>query len=67
MISELKDIDIHRNIAKRQRDSYNNDKNHLDLDTLLIEMDWKQKVLIGNKSRTFFNPLLRTTFINDIF
>ncbi len=48
ILSEFKDYETHRSIAKRQRDAYNLQKNSLDNDTILIELDWKQKILIGN-------------------
>lgn len=38
---------MHVNISKRQRESYNYQKNNIDNATLFIELDWKQKVLIG--------------------
>jgi len=37
-----------RSIARRQRDAYNLQKKSLDNNTILIELDWKQKILIGN-------------------
>ncbi len=48
MLSELKDYETHRSIARRQRDAYNLQKKSLDNNTILIELDWKQKILIGN-------------------
>jgi hypothetical protein len=42
----LKDGETHRQISKRQRESYNKAKETLDNNTLLIEIDWKQKVKI---------------------
>lgn len=47
LCSKIESIDFHYSIAKRQRDAYNLMKNDLEEDYLLIEMDWKQKILIG--------------------
>ena len=47
MLSIINDIDsvlFHVSIAKRQRDSYNQMKQNLTSDCLLIELDYKQKV-----------------------
>jgi hypothetical protein len=34
-------------IARRQSASYQNIKKNIPEDTLVIELDWKQKILIG--------------------
>jgi len=47
----MKSIDsgnTHRLIASRHSNSYMDNKKNLAKDTLLIEIDWKQKILIGN-------------------
>ncbi len=49
----LKEIEFHKQIAKRQRDSYDNyrtDPNFLGEDTILIEADYKEKIYFGKKS-----------------
>ncbi len=46
---QIKDLDTHRLIAHRQAAAYKNNKLNLPENTLMIELDWKQKVLIGNK------------------
>ncbi len=38
----------HRLIASRQSKAYVDSKSNLAQDTLIIEIDWKQKILIGN-------------------
>ena len=46
----LNDIEIlnqHKKIADNQRNLYNFSKKNLSEDSLLIELDWKQKLLIG--------------------
>lgn len=47
MFREIENIDFHHSIAKRQRESYNQMRKNLEKDYILIEVDWKQKVLIG--------------------
>jgi len=37
----------HRLIASRQSKAYLSDKSELAHDTIMIEIEWKQKVLIG--------------------
>jgi hypothetical protein len=64
VINELRDGFKHREIAKRQRDAYNRDKANLVSNTLLIELDWKQKVLIG---KLFNDCLLEYSFKNWYF
>jgi len=49
VVFQIKDLDTHRLIAHRQAASYKNNKLNLPENTLMIELDWKQKVLIGNK------------------
>ncbi len=41
-------LDEHRNVANIQRKAYNRQKKDLKINELLIEMDFKQKVVIGN-------------------
>lgn len=52
-INKLKLIKYHKQIAKRQRQSYNNMLIDVNLfeEGILIEMDFKQKVLIGMSPR----------------
>lgn len=48
IIEEIEAINFHRVIANRQRAAYNEQKINLKNDSIVIELDWKQKVLIGN-------------------
>ena len=50
---ELVAIKFHRKIAKIQRDSYKKMKNDMDLlkDSIMIELDFKQKIVIGSSPR----------------
>lgn len=48
LIENIQAGNTHRTIAERQSQSYKNCKENLAKDTLLIELDWKQKVIIGN-------------------
>ena len=52
-IKELFAIQFHRKIAKIQREAYNNMRNDLIQmnDTILIEIDFKQKIVIGSSPR----------------
>ena len=47
ILSVIDDCDYHKSIADKQRRSYNNSKLILDENSVFIELDWKQKVLIG--------------------
>jgi len=50
VIKKLDRIDIlewHRMVATRQRESYNRMKENIPYDYLFIELDWKQKLSIG--------------------
>ena len=47
MLNDVENLDEHRSIADNQRKSYNYIKQNLKEDCLLIELDWKQKLLIG--------------------
>ena len=48
-ISLYREIEFHRQIADRQRNSYNSNKNDSNLlkSTLLIEVDFKGKIKLG--------------------
>ncbi len=48
MLNKISIFDNHRKTADRQRAKYNFDKQNLKNDQLLIELDWKQKIIIGN-------------------
>jgi hypothetical protein len=48
MLENVEQLDYHHSIAERQRESYKLMKNNLKKDQILIEIDWKQKILIGN-------------------
>jgi len=54
IVSDIDAIETHKLIAKRQSNAYKRDKSTLSNDTLLIELDWKQKIVIGN---LIFNKL----------
>lgn len=47
MILNIQDLDFHKSVANRQRDAYNSMKKNLENDYILIEIDWKQKIMIG--------------------
>ena len=47
MIQNIESANTHRLIASRQLESYRKNINELTEDTILIDVDWKQKVLIG--------------------
>ena len=47
MLVDIENLNDHKSIADNQRNSYNFFKNNLPEDTILIELDWKQKLLIG--------------------
>ncbi len=44
---KIRDLDTHRLIAQRQSAAYKNIKISLPDNSLMIELDWKQKVIIG--------------------
>ena len=48
-IKDCQEIEYHQNIAKRQRSAYNNQRSDLVLlaNSILIELDFKEKVVIG--------------------
>ena len=48
----------HRSIATRQSAAYQNNKSNLPSDTLLIEIDWKQKVIIGIYWKNYYKILI---------
>ena len=52
-VNELKVINMHRFVAKTQREAYINQKNDtkLLLNSLLIDIDFKQKIVIGKINR----------------
>ncbi len=60
-INDLMNIEFHQNIAKRQRYVYNLDRTDKSRfsNTIMIEMDFKQKVVIGNKNHFLFLNLLK--------
>ncbi len=47
LLTEIKDLNTHHMIARRQSAAYQSIKKNIPEDTLVIELDWKQKVLIG--------------------
>ena len=47
VLNDIKYLNEHKSIADNQRTTYNYFKNNLPKDTILIELDWKQKLLIG--------------------
>jgi hypothetical protein len=52
-INDLKTILFHKRIANRQREVYNNSRINSELlkNALLIEIDFKQKIIIGHGPR----------------
>ena len=69
-INELMAIQFHRRIAKIQRDSYNKMKKDLILskETILIDLDFKQKIVIGASPRQvnieYFNQVQKSLLGN---
>lgn len=68
-ISDIRDceaLEYHKSIAKRQRESYNNMKNDTLLlkNSILIELDFKQKIVIGlgprQCSTDYYNQVQRS-------
>ena len=57
-------LDWHYLVANRQRQSYNSMKQNLPSDVLFIELDWKEKLVIGMSPRQiseeFYNQKQRT-------
>ncbi|CAF1001538.1 unnamed protein product [Brachionus calyciflorus] len=51
IIKEIEVIDKHIDIAQRQRNVYNLNRKNLPDSTILIEIDWKQKIVIGMSPR----------------
>ena len=47
MLNDIKNLNEHKKIAINQRNSYNFAKLNLAEGSILIELDWKQKLLIG--------------------
>ncbi|CAF1115489.1 unnamed protein product, partial [Brachionus calyciflorus] len=50
-VQYINQLDFHKTVASRQREAYNQMKNNLESDYILIEIDWKQKILIGMSPR----------------
>ncbi len=50
-LKEIELLDNHRSIADRQRECYNDMKEKIPSDYLLIELDFKQKIKIGLSPR----------------
>jgi hypothetical protein len=46
-LNDLQTVEFHQETVSRQRKCYNNDKKIIDDDTILIQMDYKQKIVIG--------------------
>ena len=74
-INNLKEVDYHKKIANHQRNAYNTMRKDVNLlkDNILIEIDFKQKILIGTSPRQvnseYYNQELRGLLgkINLIF
>ncbi len=47
MFENISLLDEHKNIAMRQRKKYYSEIENLKPDCLLIEIDWKQKIVFG--------------------
>ena len=45
---EIEALNTHKLIAQRQQAAYKKHKEVFSNDTLVIKLDWKQKVVIGN-------------------
>jgi hypothetical protein len=66
-LSDLINIEFHQQIVQRQRRSYRNDRNQLEIDEIVIELDFKQKVLIGKYPNLFLFYTQMLFFINLSF
>ena len=72
-IKELMSIQFHQKIANIQRESYNKMRKDPDTlkDTILIELDFKQKIIIGKSPRQvsteYFNPIQKTLLGKSYF
>ncbi|RNA02663.1 ubiquitin carboxyl-terminal hydrolase 7 [Brachionus plicatilis] len=66
LFTKIESINLHSDIANRQRDSYNSMRLNLENDYILIDMDWKQKIMIGlsprQPSNEYRNQVSRTLF-----
>ncbi|RNA12862.1 hypothetical protein BpHYR1_013257, partial [Brachionus plicatilis] len=64
LFTKIESINLHFEISKRQREAYNSMR--LNEDYIFIEMDWKQKIMIGlsprQPSNEYRNQLSRTVF-----
>ena len=48
ILNDIEYLNEHKKIADNQRNLYNVSKKNLPEDSLLIELDWKQKLQIGS-------------------
>lgn len=58
-LKQIKNVDFHMSIAKRQREIYNKyrlDPEFLGDDAILIDVDWKEKICYGKNSPRQINP-----------
>lgn len=58
-LKQIKNVDFHKSIAKRQREIYNKyrqDPEFLGDDAILIDVDWKEKICYGKNSPRQLNP-----------
>ncbi|RNA44352.1 hypothetical protein BpHYR1_010334 [Brachionus plicatilis] len=72
MFTKIESINLHFEISKRQSEAYNSMCLNLDEDNIFIEMDWKQKIMVGlylvfrlsprQPSNEYRNQLSRTVF-----
>ena len=64
VLNDIKHLNEHKSIADNQRNSYNYCKSHLPNGSILIELDWKQKLLIGLYLMfLFFDYFIKLSFI----
>ena len=61
ILKQIHVLDGHKEIAAKQRIAYNNTKINLKQGTLMIELDWKQKIIIGLS----FYSIIKKNFKND--
>ena len=68
-INDLKEVSYHKSIANRQRKTYNEQRSNTDLleNKILIDIDYKQKIILGEGSRQlnseFFQGNKKNAFV----
>lgn len=58
VLNNIETLNEHHKIATSQRNAYNYQKLNIGTGCLFIELDWKQKILIGFKKWQITNKIL---------